>query len=95
MPEQPAPRGRGSHLNPPNRFLQVRKEADPEQLDEDGLPDPRTDFFVERAGSIVTENDSPDIPFRFSINPYRGCEHGCSYCYHQPQSSRRAKHNSR
>src|SRR5262249_45915424 len=41
---------------------------------------PRTEFILERSRSIVTENDSPDVPFRYSINPYRGCEHGCSYC---------------
>jgi DNA repair photolyase len=39
---------------------------------------------VERSRTIVTENDSPDIPFRYSLNPYRGCEHGCSYCYARP-----------
>jgi DNA repair photolyase len=44
-------------------------------------PAPRTQFLRDHSQSIVTYNDSPDIPFRSSINPYRGCEHGCSYCY--------------
>jgi DNA repair photolyase len=55
--------------------------------DEDYLASLRerpTAFFPDRSRSIVTENDSPDIPFRYSINPYRGCEHGCSYCYARP-----------
>lgn len=89
MSQQPSPPGRGSHLNPPNRFSLTYTEADPDflDLDEDGnaiTPSSRTTFLVERSRSIVTENDSPDIPFRYSINPYRGCEHGCSYCYARP-----------
>jgi DNA repair photolyase len=84
MPERSAPRGRGSHLNPPNRFTLVCREEVPEQGEEPGARNPRTQFFIEQARSIVTENDSPDIPFRYSLNPYRGCEHGCTYCYARP-----------
>jgi DNA repair photolyase len=87
MPHPPAPKGRGSHLNPPNRFEQVHKEHDLENLDGEDLEalrDPRTEYLLERSRSIVTENQSPDIPFRYSINPYRGCLHGCSYCYARP-----------
>jgi DNA repair photolyase len=86
MPDRPTPSGRGSRLQPPNRFLNLRYEPDPDDPggEGDGPPDPRTQFFVERSRSIVTENDSPDIPFRYSLNPYRGCEHGCSYCYARP-----------
>jgi DNA repair photolyase len=79
---QDNPTGRGSHLRPPNRFSLVVREPDPEYAPEPA--NPRTQFLLERAGSIVTENNSPDIPFRYSINPYRGCEHGCSYCYARP-----------
>jgi DNA repair photolyase len=84
MPQRPSPKGRGSHIDPPNRFLPTHREPDPDALDDDIPPDPRTEFILEQARSIVTENDSPDLSFRFSINPYRGCEHGCAYCYARP-----------
>ncbi len=78
-------KGRGSHLAPPNRFALTQVEREPVDplLDEDGSPrrGPATQFLLEQARSIVASNDSPDIPFRYSVNPYRGCEHGCSYCY--------------
>lgn len=45
---------------------------------------PRTQFLVDHSESVLTHNESPDIPFRFSLNPYRGCEHGCAYCYARP-----------
>ncbi len=81
--------GRGAQIAPPNRFESVRLEDDWEQLehDESAAADDRripTQFFADATQSLITENDSPDIPFRYSINPYRGCEHGCAYCYARP-----------
>jgi DNA repair photolyase len=76
----------GSHLDPPNRFLAQRREADLEHVawDEEYLverTDRRIEYFDDESQSIVSENDSPDIPFRYSANPYRGCAHACPYCY--------------
>jgi DNA repair photolyase len=89
MPNDSAPKGRGSHINPPNRFGLPLYQPDFEHLesDEDALEKlrrPTTEFIPDRSKSVVTENHSPDIPFRYSLNPYRGCEHGCSYCYARP-----------
>ncbi|MEW5884985.1 MAG: LAGLIDADG family homing endonuclease, partial [Armatimonadota bacterium] len=77
-PEQ-VPRGRGTGLNPMNRFEEVLYERD-ESADPAEEPAPKTRFFRDAARSILVKNDSPDIPFAYSLNPYRGCEHGCSYC---------------
>ena len=73
-------RGRGTPLQPANRFepLHFQRSA------EDQPPDPRTQVFRDAARSILTTNTSPDIPFSRSLNPYRGCEHGCIYCYARP-----------
>jgi len=81
-----APGGRGSASNPHNRFEKLTVELDPEALiDDDGEPIlPRTQFLRDGTQSIITYNDSPDIPFRASLNPYRGCEHGCAYCFARP-----------
>lgn len=79
--------GRGAQIDPSNRFEAIHAERDWEQLAEDDSPDERmvkTQFLVDHSRSIVSENDSPDIPFRYSVNPYRGCEHGCAYCYARP-----------
>lgn len=84
-------RGRGTGLEPPVRFSATYAEDDPGALeeiakvDEDAVPyRPETRVEVDDSQSIVTENQSPDIGFRFSLNPYRGCEHGCAYCYARP-----------
>jgi len=73
-------RSRGAAGNPPNRFEQIVFEPDADWNPEED-PLPRTRFYREISRSIISRNDSPDIPFEVSINPYRGCEHGCSYCY--------------
>ena len=76
-------KGRGSTLNPEGRFESLRREAFDDGWDTP-LPDepsrPRTTVTPERAKSLIQRNESPDVPFTFSINPYRGCEHGCIYC---------------
>lgn len=77
----------GSNLNPPNRFETTYTEPDLEQLewDDEYLSQPRRiEYLDDHSKSIVTENDSPDLNFRYSVNPYRGCAHGCSYCYARP-----------
>lgn len=69
--------------NPPQRFERLHLEADPDNESEPG-PAPRTEFYRDLSESILSYNDSPDIGFSASFNPYRGCEHGCIYCYARP-----------
>src|SRR5262245_2076623 len=73
-------------IDPPNRFEKTRQERDFEHLDGDreyldGLQKRPVEYLSDASRSIVSENDSPDVPFRYSVNPYRGCAHGCAYCY--------------
>src|SRR4051812_25450229 len=81
-----AVRGRGAKSNASGRYESVTREdfddgwtaedAEPQQL--------QTTLTAEKARKILTTNDSPDVGFNQSINPYRGCEHGCIYCYARP-----------
>jgi DNA repair photolyase len=78
-------KGRGSTLNPEGRFeLRSREAYDDGWLQEAEAAKLETHVSEERVKSIITRNESPDIPFSQSINPYRGCEHGCVYCYARP-----------
>jgi len=79
-------KGRGAASNPEGRFEGVAKTREDDGWHRDDEPAPRPDTVVtaERARSIISRNDSPDIHFEQSINPYRGCEHGCVYCYARP-----------
>ncbi|MEX2277196.1 MAG: radical SAM protein, partial [Cucumibacter sp.] len=78
-------RGRGAQTNRSGRFeRQAREAVDDGWGALETLPPFETHEHEERAKSIITRNDSPDIGFDRSINPYRGCEHGCSYCYARP-----------
>ena len=79
---------RGTDLNPTNRFERIStvvdEYCDPD-VDLDGsVRTVRTEWYWDDTKTIVAENESPDIPFRYSINPFRGCEHGCAYCYARP-----------
>jgi DNA repair photolyase len=76
-------RGRGSVSNPKNRFESIERIPDPLD-DNDEIPSPHTQFLFDRSKSLIAYNDSPDVGFDASINPYRGCEHGCVYCYARP-----------
>ena len=75
-------KGRGAGINPEGRFETERREAFDDGWDrqEEELPPLKTHVTVERVASIIARNDSPDVPFTHSINPYQGCEHGCVYC---------------
>ncbi len=82
LPKPPfpeVPRGRGTGWNPENRFERLHVECDASE----GEARP-TVFYRDASRSILAENESPDVGFRFSLNPYRGCEHGCVYCYARP-----------
>ena len=100
MPDAPADvspmakraiKGRGAASNTEGRFESVRHQAEDDgwshALLDESLPRPRTEVTEERARSVISRNDSPDIHFTHAINPYRGCEHGCIYCYARPSHS--------
>lgn len=82
-------KGRGAAIQPTNPYLSVRHEPDWEHVAEDDellaqLGRPATQYLPDESQTIVTENNSPDVGFRYSVNPYLGCAHGCSYCYARP-----------
>jgi DNA repair photolyase len=88
-PELPIIQGRGTSMNPPNRFVPFRVDDDFEHLegDETFLKErarPKTTYYVDSSKSVIATNESPDVGFTHSINPYRGCSHGCIYCYARP-----------
>jgi DNA repair photolyase len=74
--------GRGASWNPQNRFDRLQYVRDEETPPQDGAP--ATIFLRDPSRTIIAQNDSPDVGFRCSINPYRGCEHGCIYCFARP-----------
>ncbi len=85
-------RGRGSAANPTNRFERLSILEDPEfaewqlraEPEASQGSEPPTEFFADPSRQVLSFNTSPDVPFEASLNPYRGCEHGCSYCYARP-----------
>jgi len=76
-------RGRGTVQNPPNRFERLAYLPILESNEDDDGP-VKTQYLKDSSRSFITYNDSPDVGFEASINPYRGCEHGCIYCYARP-----------
>lgn len=78
MTNRPSIRGRGAAHDPPNRFEPIEVDREEWVLAED--PDPETRLYRDASRSIAATNDSPDVGFEASVNPYRGCECGCSYC---------------
>jgi DNA repair photolyase len=84
--DRPGQKGspRGAASQSPNRFAAAHRERDPDWADAAEEPLPRTQFIPDHSATIITCNNSPDVGFEAGINPYRGCEHGCIYCYARP-----------
>ncbi|MHB8421531.1 MAG: PA0069 family radical SAM protein [Leptospirales bacterium] len=83
LPE--GPRGRGASGNPDNRYESTRRESFQDGWETLSFPgEIATTLSIDTSRSIINRNDSPDVGFSQSINPYRGCEHGCVYCFARP-----------
>lgn len=80
---KPVQAHRGTMASPKNRFEATEVVRD-EEYDDSEEPLPRTEFLPDDSQSVIAYNDSPDLGFNASLNPYRGCEHGCVYCYARP-----------
>jgi len=79
-----AEHARGASGNPANRFEKLHVELEPTDEPDEDRPKVATQFFRDGTKTIIARNDSPDVGFERSVNPYRGCEHGCAYCFARP-----------
>lgn len=86
MADSPPHKGRGATLNPDNRFFKTQSTVEDDGWSSEAEPLRKliTTVTVQQSRTIISRNQSPDVPFTQSINPYQGCEHGCIYCYARP-----------